>query len=316
MALSPLVLVQDGAGPWVATTNGVDVTPGNTIGIKLADTSSATDWYLQILGTDEVILEPVLTGVNPLDNKVTTTTTVVTFTMPAGTGHALRFESRVLGTGGPLTTTFGIYSLTDLGTRVGASGEELEGNGTYGWITITNPILRSGAAVTYYNDAAVSPTWGVNTVQAALDYLKASPGGVLKKSYDLNIGTMTALTLAANATIIGADYFNPVGWVGDETGLTRNVYFRAILSASVGTITAYARLYDLNGITNGGVPQVVPGSTLSTTNTSPTYYSVNLTSVLGAVTLLGVLEAELYVSATGSSNAAVCQKAWIDVEWS
>lgn len=144
--------------------------------------------------------------------------------------------------------------------------------------------------------------------------LPGLPGSVIaKKNYDLSTGLMTSLTLAANAMLIGGTYFNPAAWIGDETGKVRKVYFRAHLSASVGTITAYVRLYDLNGIT--GSSQVVPGSTLSTTNTTPTYFSVDLSAVLGSSIIQGILEAELYVSATGASNAAICQNAWIDVEW-
>jgi hypothetical protein len=177
MAFSPLCQVKDGAGSWTATVNGVDVTPGNTISVQLTSTTDVSEWYLQVLGTDELLTAPALTGVSPVDNKVTTPSTVVTFTMPSGVGHALRFESRVTGSGGPLTTTFGIYSLTSHGRRVGASGEELEGDGTFGWSSILNPFLRSGAAVVYYNDAVALPTLGANNVQGVLDALKGTLGG-------------------------------------------------------------------------------------------------------------------------------------------
>jgi hypothetical protein len=141
-------------------------------------------------------------------------------------------------------------------------------------------------------------------------------GGVLKKTFELNVGTMVSTTLAANAQIIGAVYFDPISWIGSEAGLTRKVYFRAILNASVAvTVTAYARIYDKDGITNLGVPQIIPGSTLSTSNASPTYLVIDLSSVLGAVLTPGTLETELYVNTTGLTYSAICSKSWLDVEW-
>jgi hypothetical protein len=136
-----------------------------------------------------------------------------------------------------------------------------------------------------------------------------------KKTYDLSAGEMVATTLLANARIIGGDYFDPADWLGDETGRTRKVYFRVILSSSVGTTTAYVSIYDKDGITNAGVPIVIASSILSTTNTTPTRFSVDLSAALGSVTLKGILEAQLYVSVEGESSAAVCQQAKLEVEW-
>jgi len=144
MPLSPLCLVQDGALPFVPTTGGVDVTPGNTISIKLLDTSSTVNWFLEILGTDELYTIPVLTNVNPSTHQVLTPTTIVTFTFPAFTGRAVGFKSTVTGVGGPLETTFGIYSLTSFTTRVGFVTETREGDVNFGWATKLNPLIRLG----------------------------------------------------------------------------------------------------------------------------------------------------------------------------
>ena len=143
MPLSPICLVQDGAGPFVATTNGVDVTPSNTISIMLQDNSSVVEWYLEVFGTDELSTTPVLTDVG-VGGLVTTPATVVTFSFPAATGRAFGFRSTVTGTGGPLETTFGVFSLTSFSTRVGFVTETREGNLDFGWATKLNPIIRSG----------------------------------------------------------------------------------------------------------------------------------------------------------------------------
>lgn len=145
MPLSPLCLVQDGVGPFVPTTNGVDVTPANTISIKLVDTSSVVDWFLQVIGTDELSTTPVLTGVNNITHLVTSPTTVVTFSFPAGTGRGVGFKSTVTGVGGPLEVTFGLYSLTAFLTRVGFVTETREGDTSFGWATKLNPLIRAGS---------------------------------------------------------------------------------------------------------------------------------------------------------------------------
>jgi len=144
MPLSPVCLVQDGVGPFVPTTDGVDVTPGNTISIKLQDATSVVEWYLQIFGTDELSTAPPLTDVNPGTHLVTTPTTVVTCVFPAATGRALGFKSWVTGTGGPIEITFGLFSLTAFSTRVGFVTETREGDTDYGWSTKLNPLIRAG----------------------------------------------------------------------------------------------------------------------------------------------------------------------------
>lgn len=146
MPSSPIVEVQDGAGPWVATTNGVNVTPGNTISIRLQTSPGVSSWTLQVFGVDEVTATaPALLGVNPINHLVTTPATVVTFTMPAGAGiaRALILRSAVDGGGAGFTNQFGIYVLTTAGQRVGAVGEKFEGDPNFGWVTKLNPLIRA-----------------------------------------------------------------------------------------------------------------------------------------------------------------------------
>jgi hypothetical protein len=146
MTGSPVVDVRDGGGAWSSgTTGGVDVTPGNTISIRLHDSSGVSVWALQIFGVDEVTATPpTLTGVHPVTHIVTSPSTIVTFTMPAGAGigRSLIFRSIV---NSATQTTFGIYVLTSLGKRVGAVGEKFEGDPNFGWAAILNPLIRSGS---------------------------------------------------------------------------------------------------------------------------------------------------------------------------
>lgn len=145
MAVSPLTLVQEGAGPFNSPINGLDVSPGASISIKLDDITGVVDWFLKVIGTDELSTDPVLTDVNVVTNKVNTPSTIVTLTFPGSTGRAVGFESIVTGTGGPVTFTFGLYSLAAItSARVGFVNERREGNTDFGWSTKLNPLIRTG----------------------------------------------------------------------------------------------------------------------------------------------------------------------------
>jgi hypothetical protein len=172
MLISPLCLVADGAGPFNPPANGVNVGQNHTISIKLVDATGVDKWYLQVIGTDELSTAPSLTNVNPSTNQVTTPNATVTFTYPNAQGRALLFMSTVTGPGGPLISTFAIYTLTSFGKRVASTGEQREGNTSFGWATLLNPILRTGAAALFYDDSLNTPHLGFNTVQGVIDFLK------------------------------------------------------------------------------------------------------------------------------------------------
>jgi len=172
MPVSPICEVREGAGPFVPTAGGVNITPGSLVTVRLADTTDVTDWYLVLSGTDETTVPPALTGVDPVTHKVTTPATLVVFTMPAAKGTSLLFSSTTEGAGGPLTGTFGLYALTEGGRRVGSTGETREGSLAHGWVYLVNPLIRDGASVIWYNDGA--PALGTSNVQAALDALKTT----------------------------------------------------------------------------------------------------------------------------------------------
>ena len=178
MAVSPICEVREGAGPFQPTADGINITPGATVSIRLVSTTDVSDWYLYIAGTDETTTPPVLTGVNPMTQKVTTPSTVVTFTMPSGAGKSLLFNSTTEGVGGPVAETFGLYTLSAGGRRVGSTGEMREGSTAHGWVYLVNPIIRSGASVIWYDDTLVSPSTGASNVQGAIDALKGGGASI------------------------------------------------------------------------------------------------------------------------------------------
>lgn len=140
---SPLCEVKDGAGAYVSTDDGVDVTPGETVTIHLIDTSADT-WSLSCVYTDD---EADVDAVNASLTRNETLRTV-TFEAPED-GHTYIFQS-VVNNGvsqgrvnRSYTTTFGVYTRTENGDRVISANETTEG-GDFGWIVPINNIIRSG----------------------------------------------------------------------------------------------------------------------------------------------------------------------------
>lgn len=139
--VSPLCEVKDGSGAYGSTAAGVDVTVGNTITIRLAD-SNVDTWTIQCITTDELNVAATIQAgltINSLNKTAT-------FTAPAA-GAALRFRSVVnggIGADGVVSssysTTFCIYTLSN-GQRVVAADESTE-RGSFGWLSSLNGMLR------------------------------------------------------------------------------------------------------------------------------------------------------------------------------
>jgi hypothetical protein len=136
-------MIRWGGGPWLPTENGQDVGANQLIEIRLADPTNVRYWYLKITGTDETIPFPVLGGVNAITGQVLGLDGTVTFES-GDLGTAIIFDSTVISISGEtISTTFGVYVLTDAGLRVGAAGETIEGNSIFGWTTKVNPLIRA-----------------------------------------------------------------------------------------------------------------------------------------------------------------------------
>lgn len=140
---SPLCTVQDGAGTPQATTNGVDVTAGNTITVQLQDLACRS-WAISIVGWDDAFTSGTVPALT-----VNTTTKTATFTAPAGP-WALNLQSVVDGgkdlngtTQASYTSSIGIYCTASGSLRLFFTNERDEGSSAYGWITKINAIIRA-----------------------------------------------------------------------------------------------------------------------------------------------------------------------------
>lgn len=140
---SPLCEVQDGAGAFEPTTDGVDITPAGTFKIRLVSTADVDSWSISCFSTDELgsaedvalVIDPVTksaTGVNPV------------------AGRALLFRSQVNGgldrnnvRQASYTTTFGLYTLCANGMRVHAALERMESHHLFGWMPEINALIRA-----------------------------------------------------------------------------------------------------------------------------------------------------------------------------
>jgi len=148
---SPTCEVKDGAGAYASTTNGVDVTPANTITIKLSSSAGVSSWSISCITTDEDSVAATVTSSLTIDTAAKT----ATFTAPVA-GRAYRFQSRVNGgidvngvSQSSYTTTFCVYTLTAASKRVGAADETYEGDSTFGWASRVNDLVREMSFSTY-----------------------------------------------------------------------------------------------------------------------------------------------------------------------
>ena len=142
---SPLCEVQNGAGPFQATTYGVDVTPGAEVTIRLA--TSADVWSIRCISADETSDAAATSNALTIDALQKT----ARLTAPAA-GKTLIFESIVERGIGPdgtarkdYRTTFGIYTPIN-GKRVHAPGETFESHPTHGYSLTLNALIRSDAS--------------------------------------------------------------------------------------------------------------------------------------------------------------------------
>lgn len=147
---SPFCEVKDGAGAYASTTDGVDVTPTNTITIRLASQAGVDSWSIACVYTDDTSDAEAINAAMTVDATAKT----ATFAAPAA-GKALIFRSRVNGgidingrVQPSYTTTFGVFMLTAGGHRVLAINETLESDADFGWIADVNALIRNPSGYT------------------------------------------------------------------------------------------------------------------------------------------------------------------------
>lgn len=188
---SSLCQVKVNAGAFQAVAGGINVSPGDTITIKLASSAGVNtgQWSISCINTDETKVPATITALLTVNQS----TFEATFTVPAGTGQALIYRSEV-NADSTTRTTFGLYVLVG-GYRVGATDETFEGDATYGWITKFNAFLRAGGGGGY-----TAPTGtGLPHIVAGVQQAAAS----LVVNADVDAAAAIALSKLVNPTGTG-----------------------------------------------------------------------------------------------------------------
>lgn len=190
---SPTCEVREGSGAYQSTTQGVDVSPGAAITIRIADQTDVDSWSIQCATTDETNDADAISATLVIDSATKT----ATFTSP-GRGGTLRFRSVVndgLDVNGvaddDLETTFCIYVPTAVGRRVIAADETTEGHPDFGWIEPLNRAIRDSAGTSTSN---ASPTLAkrypvadgdVRLIRALVKVQSADGSGAVRGEWDI-----------------------------------------------------------------------------------------------------------------------------------
>jgi hypothetical protein len=126
----------------------------------------------------------------------------------------------------------------------------------------------------------------------------------------------TNVALSSSKLSMGAAYFDPAvinAFVGTKTYM-----WRVISDVSDIPVAAAFDLYDVNGIISG-IPGIITGSIMSSSNLTLTQVQVNLTSQFASVTGSGILEARLWRSSDmsiSSTSSVSVRNARLDIHLS
>ena len=115
--------------------------------------------------------------------------------------------------------------------------------------------------------------------------------------------------------IVGSTYWDPTAYQLDREDLSLTVKWKAILQTSAIGNAANIALWDVSGITNKGVPQLVPLSTLSySASLTETFVETELPAleVGSALTGPGVLRTVLWLQTPTPGLIATTFNAWLE----
>ncbi len=256
--VSPLCEVKNGSGSYGATSAGVDVTPGATITIRLAD-ANVDSWEIVCATTDDAHVAATIQGgltINSLNKTAS-------FTAPSD-ASALRFRSRVNGGLGPdgvtrsnYSTTFCIYTLAG-DTRVVAGDESTE-SGTFGWLPSLNNVIRRNAGLLIADLAGQGVAAPVYLTQASTQELHLTAGlvytmrlwllgskvgtsEVATETHDLmlSVSGSTITILDDTATSPAAQNFSNQGWSVGITALQTSLRIACDPSGDTVNFAAHA----------------------------------------------------------------------------
>lgn len=134
--------------------------------------------------------------------------------------------------------------------------------------------------------------------------------GVTRQRFQLVSGRESTDLPSSTPLIIGGGLYEPVSVVPQLDPRTRTVFLTVLLETSDSGSAAYFDLYDFD------THDVVPGSELFTTSTTPDVLVANLTAALGASYTTRVIEGRLWLDNPQSGRMATSKGAWLDLIFS
>lgn len=258
---SPLCEVKDGSGSYTPAASGVDVTPGNTVTIRISSQADVETWQLTCVSTDDTSDKSTVTASLVIDPLTLT----ATFTAPAA-GKVYRFRSQVnqgksrdQTVQATLATTFCIYTPIN-GRRCAAVDETTEGDANFGWSKWYNDIIRSlpagvGAAWSGGSGGAPGGVTGALQVNGGSGTFKGASGTTWNS-------TNNVLTVASGARL--QQPFTDYAILGGTTVFTGTDVNNDGLSKHK-TFSAVRQFVNQNNLTLNGstYSQVLPNNSVN-----------------------------------------------------